>query len=65
MSRRGEDTGLIALLSFLVGGVVGAGVALLLAPQSGEKTRKKIREFAEDVKDHTVDYAEKIKKKVT
>jgi gas vesicle protein len=29
---------------FLIGGVVGAAVALLLAPQSGEETREAIRE---------------------
>jgi hypothetical protein len=29
--------------TLLVGGVVGAGVALLLAPQSGKRTRREIR----------------------
>ncbi len=38
-------------LSFLLGGVVGAGLAMLLTPQSGRETRQKIREFADDVKD--------------
>jgi gas vesicle protein len=33
-----------SLLAFLLGATVGAGVALLLAPQSGEETRKKIAE---------------------
>ncbi len=37
-------------LAFLLGGVVGAGLAMLLAPQSGPETRQKIREFAEDMK---------------
>ena len=31
-----------SLLAFLLGAAVGAGVALLLAPQSGEETRKEI-----------------------
>ena len=31
-----------SLLVFLFGAAVGAGVALLLAPQSGEETRKQI-----------------------
>ena len=35
-----------ALLAFLLGAAVGAGVALLLAPQSGEETRKKIGDQA-------------------
>ncbi len=52
------------LLSFLLGGIVGAGLALLLAPQSGEETRKKIRDFADDVKDRTTDYVDKTREKV-
>ena len=49
------------LVSFLLGGVVGAGLALLLAPQSGDETRKKIGDFADDVKDRAMDYVEKNK----
>ena len=33
--------------AFLVGSLLGAGVALLLAPQSGRKTRRDLRHFAE------------------
>ena len=43
-----EDEGYGAgsiFLSFLLGGLVGAGFALLLAPQSGRETRQKIKEF--------------------
>jgi|Deesub1362A_J573_1020465.scaffolds.fasta_scaffold00444_6 gas vesicle protein len=65
MSRRDGDTALIALLSFVLGGIVGAGVALLMAPQEGKKTRKKIKELAEDVKEQTVEYAEKLKEKIS
>ncbi len=61
---RDENTALVALFSFLAGGLVGAGVALLLAPQSGKKTRKQMREFADDVKEQAVEYAEKVKEKV-
>jgi len=46
----GYGTGSV-FLSFLLGGIVGAGVALLLAPQSGRETREKIRDYAEDIKD--------------
>ena len=49
------------LLSFLLGGVVGAGIALLLAPQSGEETRRKIKSLAEDVRDKTTDYIDEAK----
>jgi len=34
------------LLGFFLGGLVGAGVALLLAPKSGTETRQIIKEFA-------------------
>lgn len=61
---RDENTALVALFSFLAGGLIGAGVALLLAPQSGKKTRKQIREFADDVKEQASEYAEKVKGKV-
>lgn len=36
---------------FLIGASVGAGVALLYAPQSGEETRKLIRQKAESAKE--------------
>jgi len=60
----GYGTGSV-FLSFLLGGIVGAGFALLLAPQSGDDTRKKIRQLTEDVKEKTMDYVEEVKGKVT
>ena len=48
-----------------MGGVVGAGIALLLAPQSGRETREKIKEMADDVKLKTTDYIQKAKDNVT
>jgi gas vesicle protein len=53
------------VLAFTIGGVVGAGVALLFAPQSGEKTRRKIREAVEDVREDIMDYADRLKEKIT
>jgi len=35
-----------AALLILAGGVVGAGLALILAPQSGQRTRKDIARYA-------------------
>jgi len=64
MKDEGYSSGSM-LVSFLLGGIVGAGLALLLAPQSGDETRKKIRDFADDVKDRTTDYVEKTKDKFT
>lgn len=53
------------LLAFLLGGLVGAGLSLLIAPQSGPETRKRIREFADDVKERASGYAEQARGKVT
>ena len=36
---------------FLIGGLVGAAVALLLAPQSGEETREIIRDRSIELRD--------------
>lgn len=64
---RHEDGGFNSgsvLLSFLLGGMVGAGLALLMAPQSGQETRRKIRELADDVKERTTDYVAQAREKV-
>jgi gas vesicle protein len=64
---RHEESGFSAgsvLLAFLLGGMVGAGLSLLLAPQAGTETRKRIREFADDVKEKATDYAGQAKEKV-
>ena len=48
MSYRDEDTAVgLSCISFLVGGVLGASIALLYAPQSGDLTRREMREKAE------------------
>jgi len=52
------------LMSFLIGGIVGAGLALLLAPYSGKKLRGKIVDMADDVKDYAADYSKKLKNKI-
>jgi len=60
----GHSAGTV-FISFLLGGIVGAGLAMLLAPQSGRETRKKIKEFTEDMREKADDYIEYIKKGVT
>ena len=39
------------LVGFIVGGLAGAAAALLLAPQSGDETRKVIRERSIELRD--------------
>jgi gas vesicle protein len=64
MKEEGYSSGSM-FLSFLLGGVVGAGLALLLAPQSGSETRKKILDLAEDVKEKATGYVDQAKETVT
>ena len=40
---------------FLVGGLVGAATALILAPQSGEETREQIRQRAVEIQGRAED----------
>jgi gas vesicle protein len=59
-----QDSGCCAgkiLLSFFVGGLIGAGVAMLTAPKTGEKTRKMIKEFAEEAKEKAEYYTDQAK----
>jgi gas vesicle protein len=51
--------------SFLFGLAVGAGVALLMAPQSGAATRREIRRGARRVKRAAGDVASDVREKVT
>jgi gas vesicle protein len=53
------------VLSFFIGTVIGAGVALLVAPEEGEKTRRKIGDLAEDVREKAEDSFEEVTDKVT
>ncbi|MFO7665044.1 MAG: YtxH domain-containing protein [Desulfobacterales bacterium] len=60
MEEKDYNTGSL-VASFLLGGIVGAGIAILLAPQSGRETREKIKEYAEHVKEKAVESADKVK----
>ncbi len=60
-----ENTGSKMFFSFLTGAAIGAGLALLFAPQSGKETRKQIKDFSEklggEVKDEVENFSEKAK----
>jgi gas vesicle protein len=50
-------------ITYFVAGVgIGAAVALLFAPQSGEKTRKQIAEKAQEGKDYVASKGREIRK---
>jgi len=49
-----------SLMTFLSGVVIGGGLALLFAPQSGKETRKQIKDVAEKTADEVRGRTEKI-----
>ncbi len=65
MSENNGFSASSVFLAFILGGVVGAGITLLMAPQAGSETREKIKDLAEDVKEKTTDYVEQAKDKLT
>jgi gas vesicle protein len=60
VSQRGSDLG-----PMLLGLALGAGVALLFAPQSGADTRRLIRKKAMDAKDTVADVMDEVTSTVT
>jgi len=58
-----ENTGSKMFFSFLTGAALGAGLALLFAPQSGKETRKQIKDLSEKLSGEMKDEVEKISEK--
>ena len=58
-----KNTGSVG--SFLIGIAVGAGIALLLAPQSGEETRAEIARQARQARDRARDLADDMTEQVS
>lgn len=59
---RGYSAGSV-VLAFVLGGLVGAGIALLTAPQSGRETREKIKELSDETRKKAAEYAGQVKDK--
>ena len=60
MKEEFETSGTLSILiSFAVGGLMGAGAALLLAPKSGKDLRKDIKNMASETRDKVVATVEK------
>ena len=55
---RGCSLGAVGV-AFLSGGLVGAAVALLLAPQSGRESREQVREYARRAEENVDGLTEK------
>jgi len=58
-----NNTGSKMFFSFLSGAVIGAGLALIFAPQSGKETRRQIKDFSEKVGNEVKENVEKISEK--
>ena len=58
--RSTSNTGLV-LMGLAVGAVVGAGLALLLAPDSGKKTRQRLGAAAQGLSDRAGDTLEQVR----
>ena len=56
MSNLGKGAAL-----FVGGAIVGAAVALLLAPKSGEEIRQQMADYADEAKKRMQDYCEQLK----
>lgn len=56
-----HDSGMGFFSGFVLGGLVGAVVAVVLAPQSGEETRDLIRGKAHEMKGKAMDVASDLK----
>jgi len=50
------------VFTFLTGAAIGAGLALLFAPQTGEETRKQLKETADKLSDDFKENYEKLSK---
>ncbi len=51
--------GLGILLAFFVGGIIGSLLGLLFAPMTGRETRERIRDASTDVKERTINTAQR------
>ena len=51
--------GLGILLAFFLGGVIGSLLGLLFAPMTGRETRERIRDASTDVKERTINTAQR------
>jgi len=50
-----QNSGALFFAGLVIGGLVGAGLALLLTPQSGEEIRSQIRDKSFELKDGAVE----------
>lgn len=53
-----RESNIVSIVAaFAIGGLIGAGIALLMAPQSGKRTRKIIMDKSMELRDKAVETA--------
>ena len=65
MDNEKQGNGLIVLLAFFTGGLIGSLLGLLFAPMAGRETRERIRDASTDVRDRTLDTAHRARDATT
>jgi gas vesicle protein len=63
MSEERGYPGSAIALGFILGGALGAGLAMLFAPESGRRTRERLRDLAADARDKTIDVSDGLRDK--
>ena len=58
-----ESKGAEFLAGLIIGGVIGAAAALLLAPQPGEETRADLRERGIELKERMIELSEEARRR--
>jgi gas vesicle protein len=60
-----SSTTMLTGLSLCAGALIGVGTGVLFAPRSGERTRRKIKDFVEDAGEHLDEKRSEAKRSVT
>ena len=63
MSEECGYSGLGFAVGFILGGALGASLALLFAPEPGRQTRERLRDLAADVRDKTMAVSDELRDK--
>jgi gas vesicle protein len=65
MSENNNRTVMVGAMMLVAGGIIGAGVALLYAPQSGKKTRQDIARYSRKAKRRAEEIVDEIRGSVS
>lgn len=65
MSEERNNTVVVGALMLIAGGILGAGAALLFAPQSGKKTRRDLRKYVRRARNEAEELVEDFSDKVS